>query len=69
MFKLNSHEFCPTASRVDDILKNIGTHVPYKPINGLNISKPCELELTLVEILNPKKTIVIVACMYSHSNV
>ena len=41
-------------------------NLSYKPSNDLCIYKSTELESTFIEILNPKKTNVIVGCIYRH---
>ena len=61
-----SHESCPTESVADGTLLYISNHLSYKPTNDLCIYKSTELESTFIEILNPKKTNVIVACIYRH---
>ena len=44
----------------------ISNHLSYKPRSGLSIYKSTELESILIEILNSKKTNVIVGCIYRH---
>ena len=41
----------------------------YKTWNDLKIYKSFELESTFIEICNPKKTNVIIGCIYKHPNV
>ena len=44
----------------------IANHLFYKPRNDLNIYKKSELESTFVEIINPKKSNIIVGVIYRH---
>ena len=44
----------------------IANHLSHKPRNYLNIYKNSELESTFVEIINPKKSNIIVGVMYRH---
>ena len=46
----------------------IRNHLSYKTRNDLKIYKSFELESTFVEICNPKKTNIIVGCIYKHPN-
>ena len=61
-----SHESCPTESAAGGTLLYISNNLSYKPRNDLCIYKSAELESTFIEILNPKKTNVIVGCIYRH---
>ena len=61
-----SYESCPLESAAGGTLLYIINHVSYDPRNDLCIDKSAELELTFIEILNPKKTNVIVGCIYLH---
>ena len=47
----------------------IRNHLSYKMRNDLKIYKSFELESTFIEICNPKKTNVIIGCIYKHPNV
>ena len=40
----------------------------YKTRNNINVNAFFELESTLIEIYNPKKTCIIVGCIYKHPN-
>ena len=62
----DSHESCPTESAAGDTLLYISNNLSHKPRNDLCIYKSAELESTFIEILNPKKTNVIVGCIYRH---
>ena len=64
--KAYSHESCPTESAAGGSLLYISNHLSYKPRNDLCIYKSTELESAFIEILNPKKTYVIVGCIYHH---
>ena len=55
-----SHESCPTESATGDTLLYISNNLSYKPRNDLCIYKSTELESTFIEILNTKRTDVIV---------
>ena len=61
-----SYESCPTESSVYGTLLYISNHRSYNPRRGLCIYKSTEFELTVIEILNPKKLNVIVSCIYLH---
>ena len=61
-----SHESCLTEPAVGGILLYISSNLSYKPRNDLFIYKSTELELTFIEILSPKKTNVIMGCIYRH---
>ena len=61
-----SHESCPTESAAGGTLLYISNNLSYKPRNDLCIYKSTELESTFIEILSPKKTKVIVGCIYGH---
>ena len=61
-----SHESCPTESAAGGTLLYTSNNLSYKPRNDLCIYKSTELESTFIEILAPKKTRVIVGCIYRH---
>ena len=61
-----SHESCPTESAAGGTLLYISNNLSYKPRNDLCIHKYTELESIFIEILSPKKTNVIVGCIYHH---
>ena len=61
-----SDESCPMESEVDGTLLYISNHLSYNPRNDLRIYKFTELKSTLIELLNPQKTNVIVRCIYCH---
>ena len=61
-----SHESCPTESAAGGTLLYISNNLSYKPRNDLCIYKSKELESAFIEILSPKKTNVILGCIYRH---
>ena len=46
----------------------IGNHLSYKPKNDLCIYKTAELESTFIELMNTKKSNVIIGAIYRHPN-
>ena len=63
-----SHEFCPTESLARGTLLYIHIHLSYKPRNDLCIYKATELESSFVKISNPKRSNIIIGCIYRHPN-
>ena len=63
-----SHEFCPTESSSGGSLLYIHNHLSYKPRNDLSIYKTTELESSFIEISNPKRSNIIIGCIYRHPN-
>ena len=61
-----SIEFTPTESSAGGTLLHIANHLSYILRQDLNIYKKNELESTLIEIMNPKKSNTIVGTMYKH---
>ena len=61
-----SFEFTPTETCADGTLLYIANHVPYKCRNDLNIYKKNGLESTFTEIVNPRKSNIIVGVIYRH---
>ena len=61
-----SFEFTPTETSASGTLLYIANHLLYKCRNGLNIYKNNELEPTFTEIVNPKKSNIIVGVIYRH---
>ena len=59
-----SIEYTPTESHAGGTLLYISNNITYKPRKDLNIYKTCELELTFVEVINPKKSNIIFAVVY-----
>ena len=64
--KCYSHQSCPMECAVGGTLLYMSNNLSYKPRNGLCIYKSTKLESTFIEMLNPKKTNVIVGCIYRH---
>ena len=46
----------------------IASHLSYKPHPDINIYKANQLESTFVEIINPKKSNIVIDCLYKHPN-
>ena len=61
-----SFEFTPTETSAGGTLLYIANHLSYKCRNDLNICKKNELESTFIEIVNPKKSNIIVGDIYRH---
>ena len=59
-------EFTPTESSAGGTLLYVANHLSYKPRLDLNIFKSNKLESTFIEILNPKKSTIIIGCIYKH---
>ena len=59
-----SFQFTPTESSAGGSLLYVANHLSYKPRLDLHIYKSNELESTFIEILNPKKSNVIIGCFY-----
>ena len=61
-----SFEYTPTESSAGSTFPYVANHLSYKPRLGLNIYKNYELESIFIEILNPKKSNIIIGCVYKH---
>ena len=61
-----SFEFTPTETSAGGTLLYIANHLSYKCRNDLNIYKKNELESTFIEIVNPKKSNILVGVIYRH---
>ena len=61
-----SLEFSPTESTAGGTLLYIANHLSYKPHSDLNLYKANQLESTFIEIINAKKSNIIVGCFYKH---
>ena len=59
-----SFEHTPTESSAGGTLLYIANHLSYKTRSDLNIYKKFELESTFVEIINPKKSNIIVGTIF-----
>ena len=62
-----SFKFTPTETSVGGTLLYIANHLSYKCRNDLNIYKKNELESTFIEIVNLKKSNIIVGVIYRHT--
>ena len=67
---LNLHnyyfEFTPTASSAGGTLLYIANRLSYNCRNDLNICKKTELESAFIEIVDPRKSNIIVEVIYNH---
>ena len=61
-----SFEFTPTETCAGGTLPYIANNLSYKCRNELNIYKKNELESTFIEVVNPKKSNIIVEVIYRH---
>ena len=61
-----SLELTPTESSAGGTLLYFANHLSYKPRNDLNIFKKSELESTLLEVINPQKSNIIIGSIYRH---
>ena len=61
-----SFVFTPTESTAGGTLLYIANHLSYKSRNDLNLYKANQLESTFIEIINSKKSNIIVGCLYKH---
>ena len=62
-------EFTPTESSAGGTLLYIASHLFHKPCPDLNIYKSSQLESTLVEIINPKKSNIVIGFLCKHPNI
>ena len=63
-----SFEFHPTLSSASCALLYGSSHLSNKTRSDISIYKSREVESIFIELLNPKKSNVIVGCIYHHSN-
>ena len=61
-----SFEFTPSESTAGGTLLYIANHFTYKSRSDLNLYKANQLESTFIEIINAKKSNIIVGCFYKH---
>ena len=61
-----SFEFTPTETSAGGTILYIANHLSYKCHNDLNIYKENELESTVIETVNPRKSNIIVGVIYRH---
>ena len=67
---LNNYSFesIPTESSAGGTMLYISNHLSYKPRTDLNTCKKNQLESTFIEIINSKKSNIIVGCVCIHPN-
>ena len=63
-----SYEYCPAKSSARGTLLYIGNRLSYKPRNDWFIYKTAQLEATFIELINTKKSNVIIGAIYRHPN-
>ena len=63
-----SYEYYPTRSSAAVTLPYIGNHMIYKPRNDLSIYKTAKLESSFIEVINTKKSDVIIGAIHRHPN-
>ena len=51
-----------------NLILYIASHLSYKPRPDLNVYKANQLESTFVEIINPKKSNIVIGCLCKHPN-
>ena len=61
-----SFEFTPTETNAGGTLLYIANHLSYKLRTDLNLNIANQLESTFVEIINSRKSNIIVGCLYKH---
>ena len=61
-----SFEFTPAETSAGHTILYIANHLSYKCCNDLNIYKKNELESTFIEIVNPKKSNILVGVIYRY---
>ena len=61
-------EFTPIESSARGTLIYVTNNLAYKPRTNLQIYKKRDLESTFTEIINPKKSNIIIGCIYRHPN-
>ena len=59
-------QFTPTESNAGGALLYIAKHLSYKPRTDLNLRTANQLESTFIEIINSRKSNIIVGCLYKH---
>ena len=50
------------------MLLYIASHLSYEPRPDLNVYKANHLESTFAEIIKPKKSNIVICCLYKHPN-
>ena len=61
-----SSEFTPVQTSADGTVLYIANHLLCKFCNGLDVNKKDELESTFIEIVNPRKSNIIVSVIYKN---
>ena len=61
-----SFEFTPTESNAEGTLLYITNHLSYKQHTSHNLNISNQLESTFIEIVNSRKSNIIVGCLYKH---
>ena len=61
-------EFTPTEYSAGGTLIYVANYLAYKPRTDLQIYKKAHLESTFIEIINPKKSNIIIGYIYRHPN-
>ena len=61
-----SFEFTPTETSAGGTLLYVANYSSYKPRLDLNTYKSNELESTFIKTLTPKKSNIIIGCIYKH---
>ena len=61
-------EFTPTESSAGGTLVYVANHLAYKPRTDFQIYKKYDFESSFIEIINPKKSNIIIICIYRHPN-
>ena len=59
-------EFIPTETSADGTLLYVANHLSYKCRNGLNMYKKNELESNFIDIVNLRKSYIVVGVIYRH---
>ena len=68
IWKIIPLKFTPTESSAGGTLPYDASHLSYKPRPDLNNYKASQLESTFVEIISPKKSNIIIGCLYKQTN-
>ena len=63
-----SFRFTPTESSAEATLLCIANHLTYKPSSALSLNKANQVESAFIEIINSKKSNIIVGCLYKYPN-
>ena len=63
-----SFEFTPTASNAGGTPLYMANHLSYKPRADVSLNKANQLESAFIEIINSRKSNIIVVCLYKHPN-